>query len=210
MSASLPAGLEQPAVLPEAQRCASQDEHDRHARKHERDRVHVNLRCRDEHARRNQSAHDGRTQQGSILELDPRDAPGPLPGSESNQDDRERPGEVDVRALDVRAHRNLVEVDGVAHDIEQEPGCDQGPGAPGTPARDREDEDDEGEQEHVADRIRHVRQTTSRLPCVELTTTSTSTEAPSAAAAVAATSPSSQRVALKVETRRRSKSTIPT
>ncbi len=142
----------------EAQRRASQDEHDRDGRKQQRDRVHVNLRCRDEHARRNQSAHNGRTEHGSILELDPRDAPGPLPGGQSNEDDRERPGEVDVRALDVRAHRNLVEVDGVAHDIEQEPGCDQSPGAPGAPARDRKDEDDEGEPEHVADRIRDVRQ----------------------------------------------------
>src|SRR2546421_11580414 len=52
--------------------------------------------------------------------------------------------------------------------------------------------------------------TTSRLPCVELTTTSTSTDAPIAPAAAAATKPSSQRLVLNVETRRRSRSTIPT
>jgi len=52
--------------------------------------------------------------------------------------------------------------------------------------------------------------TTSGLPCVELTTASTSTDEASAPAAVAAESPSSHRLALKVDTRRRSSSAIPT
>ena len=91
------------------------------------------------------------------MKLDARDATGTLPGSEREENERDRPDEIEVRPLDVRADRRLVEVDGVTDGVQQQPGGDQRPRAAGLPAGDREDEDHEREQEHVADRIGEVR-----------------------------------------------------
>jgi hypothetical protein len=158
--------------------------------------MHVNLRRYDEHSRGSQSAHDRRSEHGSTLELDPWDAPRTLPGGERDKDERKGPGKIDIRAFGVGADRGLVEISAHAR-----------------PGRHRVTEKTKTRSaSRSTSPIGYAMfvRTTSRLPCVERTTTSTSTEAPSAAATVAARSPSSQRVALKVETRRQSKSTIPT
>ena len=174
-------------------------------------RVHLHLRRRDEQPGRRQAAHDRRAEQRAIVELDARDATRALPGRERDENERDRPDEIEVRPLDVAADRRLVEVDGVADRVQQQSGGDQRPRAAGLPARDREDEDDEREQEHVADRIGEVRDHDERASVRGVDDDlDEHRREPSAPAAVAAMSPSSQRLALKVETRRRSSSTIPT
>jgi hypothetical protein len=120
--------------------------------------VDVDLRRGDEHSHRDEAAHDRRPEQRAILEFDPRNAPGALPRRERHEDERDRPGEVEVRALHVRPHSRLVQVDPVADRVEYQAGCDERPGSPGLPPGHREDEDEEGEQEHVADPIGDVRQ----------------------------------------------------
>ena len=119
--------------------------------------MHGHLGCRHEHAGRDQTTHDRRAEQRAILELHPGHSSGPLPRRERDEDERRGPHEVEQRAFGVGTGSSLVQVDPVADRVEEQAGGHQRPGATGPPAGNREHEDEEREQEHVPDRIGHVR-----------------------------------------------------
>src|ERR1700751_921127 len=84
-----PAVLQQLGVLAQRQRSSREDEHDRRSCEGERDRVHGPDSRRGEHPCRQQAADDRRAEQRAILELNARNATGPLPRGERDEDERE-------------------------------------------------------------------------------------------------------------------------
>ena len=80
-----------------------------------------------------------------------------LPRGDPDQEQPCRPGGIEDSTLAVRSGRRRVEVRAVGKRADREGGSEEGPGAPGMPPRDGEPAHDEREQDHIAERIRHVR-----------------------------------------------------
>ena len=164
----------------------------------------------DEDDNRREAANDRSAEERALLERARPHLSRSVPGGKCEQDERQRPREVEERAFDVRVRRRLVEEHAVPDaDHEQTESASRDHARPGLQRVTVKTKKTSASRSMSPIGYARFVSTTSGTPVRAVHDDRTSTAAATAAAVEAAITPSSQIVALNREMRLRSRSPIP-